>query len=93
MKEAETTTETVSATIEESGKIILDKTEVLLNTEELSPKHRVLHGSFNAHLDRHLLPGFYQLLLKDGRSYRIVVRGVYPHREKKLVRFLVVPEE
>ena len=93
MKTAKTTTETMSAAIEGNGKILLDKTLILLNTDELSPKHKVVHGSFSAHLDTHLLPGFYQLLLEDGRSYRIVVKGVHPRREENLVRFLVVPEE
>lgn len=93
MKTAKTTTETVSAAIEGNGKTILDKILILLNTDELSPKHKVMYGSFTAHLDRHLLPGFYRLLLEDGRSYRIVIKGVHPRREENLVRFLVVPEE
>ena len=56
-----------------------------------------LHGSFRLSPDTPLAPGFYQLLLKDGRSYRIVVKGVRRRGGKApvpaLVRFLVVPEE
>lgn len=93
VEKAKTTTETVSASIKENGKIILDKIEVEFNTAEFSPKHRVLHGSFKASFDRPLVPSFYQLVLEDGRSYRIVVKGVQPRGEKALAHFLVVPED
>ena len=97
MEKAKITTERVSATIKENEKTIVDEVMVELNTAEFSSEHRVLHGSFkarlNKHLDRPLAPGFYQLLLKDGRSHRIVVKDIQPHRKKALVRFLVVPEE
>jgi len=93
MEKAKTTTETVSGTIKENGKIILDKIMVELSTEEFSPKHKVLHGSFKAEFGRPLVPSFYELVLEDGRSYRIVIKGVHPRKEKVLAHFLVVPEE
>ena len=97
MEKAKTTTETVSGTIKENGKIILDEVMVELSTEKFSPKQKVLHGSFRLSLDTLLLPSFYQLVLEDGRSYRIVVKGVHRRGGKApvpaLVRFLVVPEE
>ena len=93
MEKAKTTTETVSATIKENGKIILDKIMVELRTEKYSSKHKVLHGSFKAGFERPLLPSFYQLVLEDGRSYRIVIKGVHPRKEKVLAHFLVVPED
>ena len=85
---AKTTTETVSATIKENEKTIADEVMVELITEEL-------YGSIRMSPDTPLVPGFYQLLLKDGRSYRIVIKGVHPRGrgEKSLVRFLAVPEE
>ena len=83
------------AKIKENEKTIVDDVMVELTTEELSPKHKVLHGSFKAGFDRPLLPSFYQLVLEDRRSYRIVVKGLHQHSrsEKALVRFLVVPED
>ena len=90
MEEAKTTTETVSATIKENEKTIVDEVMVELNI-------KTLYGSFRVSPDTPLAPGFYQLLLKDGRSYRIVVKGVHRRGGKApvpaLVRFLVVPEE
>ena len=95
MEKAKTTTETVSATIKENEKTIVYETTVELNTEEYSPKHKVLHGSFRLSPDTLLLPSLYQLLLKDGRSYQIVVKGIHQSGrvQKRLVRFLVVPED
>ena len=93
VENAKTTTETVSATIKENGKIILDKIMVEFDTAEFSPRHKVLHGSFKADFDRPLVPSFYQLVLEDGRSYRIVIKGVHPRKEEVLAHFLVVPED
>jgi len=95
MEKAKTVTEVTLATIKENKKTIIYETTVELKTEEYSPKHKVLHGSFRLSPDTFLLPSFYQLVLEDGRSYRIVVKGIHQSgREgKRLVRFLVVPEE
>ncbi len=97
MEKAKTVTEVTLATIKENEKTIVDEVMVEFNTDEFSPKHKVLHGSFRLSPDTPLAPGFYQLLLKDGRSYRIVVKGIRRRGGKApvpaLVRFLVVPEE
>ena len=95
MEKAKTTIETVSASIKGNGKTIIYETTVELKTEEYSPKHKVLHGSFRLSPDTLLLPSLYQLLLKDGRSYLIAVKGIHQSGrvQKRLVRFLVVPEE
>jgi hypothetical protein len=93
MRKAKTTTETVLATIKENEKTLVDKVMVELITEEFSPKHKVLRGDLRFSLDISLLPGFYRLALEDGRSYRILVKGVHPRGGKGLAHFLVVPEE
>jgi len=95
MEKAKTVTEVTLATIKENKKTIIYETTVELKTEEYSPKHKELYGSFRLSPETLLLPSFYQLLLKDGRSYQIEVIGVHQSgREgKRLVRFLVVPEE
>ena len=88
MEKAKTVKEVTLATIKENGKTIVDEVVVELNT-------KTLYGSFKASPETPLTPGFYQLLLKDGRSYQIVVIGIHirARGEKRLVRFLVVPEE
>ena len=69
MEKAKTTTETVLATIKDKGKAIVDNTLVELNTIELTPTNKVLHGSFKVEFDKPVVPNFYQLVLKDGRSF------------------------
>ena len=94
MEKVETTVETAWATIKEGEKIIHDNVEVELNTAKFPFEHKVLHGSFKVYPDRPWVPGFYKLVLRDGRSYQIVIKEVRSKgRETILVRFLVTPEE
>ena len=96
MEKAQTTRETARGTIKEGEKIILDNVEVELKTVEFSSEQKVLQGSFKITPDisNPLLPSLYELVLEDGCSYQIFVKGVYSRsRQMTLVRFLVVPEE
>ena len=93
MEKAKTATEVTVATIKEKGKTVVADVMVVLNTEESSPKHKELYGSFKLSPDTPLALGFYQLLLKDGCSYRIEVIGVHLRKEKAFAHFLVVLED
>ncbi len=95
MEKAKTTTETARATVKENEKTIVDEVMVELKTTKFSPEHQILHGSLKLPSGTPLLPTFYQLVLEDGRSYRILVKGVHlsGRGEKRPVHFLVVPEE
>ena len=68
--------EKAQATLRNGGKVVLENIEAKFRVTELSPGHKVLEGSFRTPL-RSLTPGIYELLLQDGRSYRIVVKGVH----------------
>jgi len=73
--------EKAQATLKNGEKVILENIEVEFEVTELSPGHKVLEGSFRTHL-KSLTPGLYELLLQDGRSYRIVVKGVHSDFKK-----------
>jgi hypothetical protein len=73
--------EKAQATLRNGEKVILEDIEVKFRVTEISPGHKVLEGSFRAHL-KGLAPGLYELLLRDGRSYRIVVKGVHSDFKK-----------
>ncbi len=69
--------EKARATIKEGDKIILDDTEVEFDIAESPTGHKVLQGSFRTPLNKPLIPGFYELVLKDGCSYQIAVKALY----------------
>jgi hypothetical protein len=68
--------EKAQATLRNGDKVILENTEVEFEVTEVSPGHKVLEGSFRAHLIG-LVPGLYDLLLQDGHSYRILIKSVH----------------
>ena len=68
--------EKAQTTLRNGDKVILKNIEVKFHVAEISPGHKVLEGSFRTHL-KGIAPGLYELLLRDGRSYQIVVKGVH----------------
>jgi hypothetical protein len=94
MGSAQTKTEIVWATLKKGHKKIIENIEVELNAVELSSDHQVLHGSFEIPSSQSLVAGFYELALKGGGSYQILVKEVIAiFRKDTLVSFLVVPKE
>ena len=68
--------EKAQATLRDGDKVILENIEVEFGVTELSPGHKLLQGRFTPRLDKFLAPGSYELLLQDGRSYPIFIKGV-----------------
>ena len=70
--------EKARATLRDGDKVILKNIEVEFYVTEFSPRHKLLQGSFLTHLDKVLALGSHELLLQDGRSYPILIKGIYP---------------
>jgi len=70
------------ATLKSADKTVFENIEVEFSNIEYSPTHKVLRGSFNVtpEIGSSPLPGFYELVLKDGRSHKIVIMGLHPKR-------------
>jgi len=72
----------------------MENIAVEIARREFSLKHQLLHGSFEADIDRNLASRFNELVLHDGRSYRITITEVRQSDSgMNRCHFLVIPEE
>ena len=72
--------EIVQGTIKEGDKIIIDNIDIVVsfNVTESFPKEKSLRGRFKIPTHNLIIPGAYEFVLNDGRSYKILITGLKP---------------